>query len=203
MEAITDPRLTKRRGAIVAAARELFVERGFEKTSLADVVALAGGSLATLYKLFGNKAGLLTAVVLERAQSGEAMISEIGSEDLTPREALKKLGERLRAKFIDPEGVAISRIVIAYSLQDPDFASRFHRKTMVRSQEALARLFTKWEEQGHTLSASPEALSSIFLGMFIHELHSDAISQGTLSPLEFRDLDAKIDFFCRGAGIRH
>lgn len=201
MTNLEDPRLSARRSAFVDAARKLFVEQGFEKTSLADVVAEAGGSLATLYKLFGNKAGLLSAAVLERANSGEALITEIASENLPPREALRKLGQRLRSDFIDAEGVAMSRVVIAYSLEDPDFATQFHRDTMMRSQEALGRMFTSWRDQGVPLAAPPEALASIFLGMFIHELHSDAISHGTLAPLEFRELDSKIDFFCRGAGI--
>ena len=40
------------------AARVLFVEKGYEHTSLGDIVERSGGSLATVYKLFGNKDGL-------------------------------------------------------------------------------------------------------------------------------------------------
>lgn len=201
MELTHDDRLEKRRKAFIAAARTLFIEQGFDQTGLADVVAMAGGSLATLYKLFGNKAGLLAAVVHERSSSGEALITEIGRDYPEPKAALMRLGEQLRRQFFDAEGVAISRVVIAYSLQDPTFSSEFQRGTLIRFQQALGGLFAKWRDQGLKLTAEPEALASLFLGLFIQELHSDAISHGTLAPLEFRDLEAKIDFFCRGAGL--
>lgn len=48
-------RLEERRSALLTAAQNLFLEQGYERTTLGDVVARAGGSLATLYKLFGDK----------------------------------------------------------------------------------------------------------------------------------------------------
>ena len=197
----TDDRLEKRRRAFIDSARTLFIEQGFDKTSLSDVVSRAGGSLATLYKLFGNKAGLLAEVVNERTRSGESLISRIGQEIPEPRAALLELGQTLRDEFFDEEGVAISRIVIAYSLQDPQFASEFHRGTLMRSQHALAALFETWRSHGMVLTSEPEALASLFLGLFVQELHSDAISHGAMAQFEFRDLEAKVDFFCRGAGL--
>lgn len=35
------------------------MEQGYDGTSLAEIVRRSGGSLATLYDLFGNKQGLL------------------------------------------------------------------------------------------------------------------------------------------------
>jgi len=196
-----DRRLEERQVAFVAAARRLFIEKGFDDTSLADVVSEAGGSLATLYKLFGNKAGLLAAAVSDRARSGAEMITRIGAQEDDPIVALTRLGREMRCKFFDEEGVAIIRVVIAYSIKDPRFASEFARQTMTRAQEALAQLFTNWRSRGIHLAGEPGALAAAFLGMFVHELHSDAISHGALAPSEFRDLDTKIEFFCRGAGL--
>ena len=50
-------RLDRRKRAIIDAARALFVEQGYERTTLKDIVDRAGGSLATVYKVFGNKDG--------------------------------------------------------------------------------------------------------------------------------------------------
>src|SRR3546814_2798082 len=47
-----------RRKAILDAAESLFLDQGFDRVSLAAVVGQSGGSLATLYELFGNKQGL-------------------------------------------------------------------------------------------------------------------------------------------------
>lgn len=196
-----DDRLAARRLAFVEAARAAFSEHGFDDTSLADVVARAGGSLATLYKLFGNKAGLLAAVIHERLHSGEQLIAEIGARHDDPRAALRELGEALRSRFADDESVAISRVVIAYSIKDAEFGARFSRETILRPQLALAKLFGEWKARGIPMLETPDALASIYLGLLIQETHSDAISHGALAELEFRDLDVKIDFFCRGAGL--
>lgn len=51
------------RAEVIAAARQLFVERGYPSTTIEAVGDVAGVPLATLYRLFGSKAGLLTAVL--------------------------------------------------------------------------------------------------------------------------------------------
>jgi AcrR family transcriptional regulator len=58
------------REAIVAAARELFVERGYEGASLADVAARAGVARPTVVAAFGTKPGILSRV-LDEALAGD------------------------------------------------------------------------------------------------------------------------------------
>ena len=194
-------RLDRRRTAFVDAARVLFIEQGFERTSLAEVVEKAGGSLSTLYKLFGNKAGLLAAVVECQSRDGEGLIAAAGDRELEPRAALGALAAHLRKKLLDPEAVAISRIVIAYSLEDAEFARAFHRDTLQRSCCNLTELFERWRARGIAFQGEPAMLASIFIGMLVYELHSEAISHGAGRDDLTDDLDAKIDFFCRGAGL--
>ncbi|WP_085129283.1 TetR/AcrR family transcriptional regulator [Mycolicibacter engbaekii] len=50
------------RGAIEQAARELFAERGFHGTTLADITSSAGKSTAVLYRYFNDKEDLLAAL---------------------------------------------------------------------------------------------------------------------------------------------
>lgn len=50
------------RGAIEQAARELFAERGFHGTTLADITSAAGKSTAVLYRYFRDKEDLLAAL---------------------------------------------------------------------------------------------------------------------------------------------
>jgi AcrR family transcriptional regulator len=48
--------------AVLDAARELFVEQGYGRTTIADVARSAGVSVETVYGAFGNKATLLHRV---------------------------------------------------------------------------------------------------------------------------------------------
>jgi AcrR family transcriptional regulator len=50
---------TETRAAIVAAARDLFVEQGYARTTMDDIAAHAGVSVETIYAAFKNKATLL------------------------------------------------------------------------------------------------------------------------------------------------
>ncbi|HWU69582.1 MAG TPA: helix-turn-helix domain-containing protein, partial [Stenotrophobium sp.] len=57
-EAPATRRGAARREALLHAAREVFLEKGYVAASVEDVVGRVGGSKATLYSYFGNKEGL-------------------------------------------------------------------------------------------------------------------------------------------------
>ena len=53
----------KRYELIVKTALDLFLKNGYEKTSLSDIVAISGGSLASIYTFFESKEGLFKAII--------------------------------------------------------------------------------------------------------------------------------------------
>ncbi|WP_134739083.1 TetR/AcrR family transcriptional regulator [Nocardioides sp. 503] len=61
--------LAHKRAAILAAARELFVAHGVERTSMDAVAAAAGVSKRTVYDYYGDKHGLLMAVIVDAGES--------------------------------------------------------------------------------------------------------------------------------------
>lgn len=63
-------RAERNRRAIVAAAGELFEQRGYRRTTMADVAELAGVSTETVYKAFGTKTALVKAV-FDRVIAGD------------------------------------------------------------------------------------------------------------------------------------
>ena len=79
-----EPRWERRKGArpseLLAAALNLFVEKGFAATRLDDVAARAGVSKGTLYLYFDNKEALFKAVVQEGIvpviDEGEALVRD-------------------------------------------------------------------------------------------------------------------------------
>lgn len=194
-------RLDRRRRALVEAARYLFVEQGYEKTTLSEIVDRAGGSLATVYKLFGNKQGILEAVVFEKVSSGAALIDAAVAEGGTPAEILRRLSKRFYSHFLEPETVALVRIVIARSINDKVFARQFFEQTATRTLNALTELFRFWKASKVEMSGEPEILAELFLGLFVSDVHTEAISHGlgiSRSPERLRD---RTDFFIAGAGL--
>ncbi|MFG3257256.1 TetR/AcrR family transcriptional regulator [Streptomyces sp. NPDC048172] len=78
---------TRKRAAILSAARDLFLADGFDRTSVDAVAARAEVSKRTVYDYFGDKRTLLQAVV---DSVGQSMITTIRN---TLDETLTGLGE--------------------------------------------------------------------------------------------------------------
>jgi len=193
--------LERRRRAIIEAARHLFVEQGFQHTTLSDIVDRAGGSLATVYKLFGNKEGILEIVVFEKASSGAALVRNAAETGGTPAEILRRLSVGFQAHFLDPEVVALVRIVIARSVSNKDFARRFFERTSMRTHDSLLQLFTGWHDSGVEMNMPPDVLAELFLGLFVSDVHAEAINHRMEADRSLERLNARTRFFIAGAGL--
>src|SRR3954471_15425884 len=69
------------RAAVLQAARQCFLDRGYAGTTLAEVAADAGVSVETIYKAFSNKAGLLKAL-FDTSVAGDDEATPMEDRDL-------------------------------------------------------------------------------------------------------------------------
>lgn len=81
------------RAALVAAARALFVEKGYAETGTPEIVAAAGVTRGALYHHFTDKQALFQAVVEAEAEAVELEIERAAPDDLPAREALLRGGD--------------------------------------------------------------------------------------------------------------
>lgn len=194
-------RLNSRRRAIIRAARILFAGQGYEQTTLGEIVERAGGSLATVYKLFGNKDGLFEAAVIEQTSSGDEIVREAMRAGGRPSGILHRIAVSFDAHFLDAETVALVRIVIARSMCDRAFAQQFFERTATRTRLALENMFETWRNEGVAMTGSPALLAELFLGQFVSDLHTQAISHGLGIARSSERLRARTNFFIIGAGL--
>lgn len=76
------------REALLAAARESFVRKGFAATSTPEIVATAGVTRGALYHHFKDKSELFRALLEQESQAVAAEIEAAADRSLSPREAL-------------------------------------------------------------------------------------------------------------------
>lgn len=107
----------KRYELIVKTALELFLKNGYEKTSLSDIVAISGGSLASIYTFFESKEGLFQAII---EQEIDALIKEVDDRiDLkishSLEEFLTKFATIIFSIVCTKKSVLLSRTMISES----------------------------------------------------------------------------------------
>jgi AcrR family transcriptional regulator len=122
-----DARTTKgarRRAAILAAAADLFRERGFRATSLDEIGAAAGVSGPAIYRYFSSKHDLLAVLIEEAAIAWRATVDEVLSEDSPPLVTLEHL--------IDA--------AVALELKNGNLRGVFHQERRTLDESARRRL---------------------------------------------------------------
>ncbi|TCK28082.1 TetR family transcriptional regulator [Ancylobacter aquaticus] len=97
------------RARLVAAARKAFAEKGYADASMDDLTAAAGLTRGALYHNFGDKRGLLAAVVHQIDAEMAARAQAIASDATTPWEALLAEGAAYIEMALEPE---VQRIVL-------------------------------------------------------------------------------------------
>jgi AcrR family transcriptional regulator len=93
------------RGALMAAARRLFTERGYDGVGTEEIVRAAGVTRGALYHHFGGKAELLEAVYerLEAESTERVARVVLGSDLESPLEAMKAGVEAFLDECAEPE----------------------------------------------------------------------------------------------------
>jgi AcrR family transcriptional regulator len=84
------------RGAIVAAARQLFVANGWQGTTIAAVARAAGVSAESVYAVFGSKSALLLGVVQSAVRRGNPATPLVEQEGPRAVAAARDQAEMLR-----------------------------------------------------------------------------------------------------------
>jgi AcrR family transcriptional regulator len=90
---------------LIAAARKLFTERGYEQVGTEEIVRAAGVTRGALYHHYGDKASLLEAVYnrIEAESTERVARIVLGSELHSPLEAMKAGIEAFLAECEKPE----------------------------------------------------------------------------------------------------
>ncbi len=107
-------KMEENRAKLIAAARKAFAEKGFANASMDDLTADAGLTRGALYHNFGDKRGLLAAVVEQLDGEMAARAREIGAKSASNGagdvwQALLAEGAAYIEMALDPE---IQRIVL-------------------------------------------------------------------------------------------
>lgn len=146
------------RASLLATARKVLAQHGYADTSMDDLTAQAGLTRGALYHHFGDKKGLLAAVVAQIDDEMDARLQAIsdGAED-----AWQGFRQRCHAYLqmaLEPE---IQRIVLRDARAVLGGASPDSQRHCLQSMQGLIAALMV---QGTVTPADPQALASLIYG---------------------------------------
>ena len=174
-----------RRAAFLEAARDVFLEQGFEAANMSEIVRRAGGSLATLYTQFGDKEGIFLAMLETRMKEITATL-EVELQAHTPvEEGLRRIGQQFAGKLVQPDSLELYRLIVGMAKKYPSIAETFMQLGPNKVRTGLAAYLQDRADAGEIpQSENFEQLGSMFLDMVRSPLQSRALLDKKIRPTD-------------------
>jgi len=154
-----------RRRAMMDAAWQILLERGFSGLTLNDVISQSGGSRTTLYEAFGGKDGLIAAVMTERCMEFSAELHISLESDLPPRDALTDFATKLAKKILSEEAVRFTKILFTEGHHFTPMVEKFMKVGPDSTRARLAKYLQRQHDLGHIVIDDPEHYAEMFESM--------------------------------------
>ncbi|WAI82006.1 MULTISPECIES: TetR/AcrR family transcriptional regulator [Achromobacter] len=146
------------RATLLATARKVFSEHGYAEASMDDLTAQAGLTRGALYHHFGDKKGLLAAVVEQIDADMDQRLQAISDSASDPWEGFRSRCRAYLEMALEPE---IQRIVLRDARAVLGGASPTSQRHCIASMQGLINNLI---QQGVVAKADPQALASLIYG---------------------------------------
>lgn len=147
-------------------ALRLFLERGYDGTSMDAIAGAAGTAKASLYARFPGKETVFSSVLEWAIQRPDWPVPEPDAPDLDDLEAaLTAIAHAALRRALHPSMVQLGRIAIAHASRFPEIARRTHGAGTWPRQQLVVELLNRHVAAGAIVADEPEILAEHFLGM--------------------------------------
>jgi TetR/AcrR family transcriptional regulator, mexJK operon transcriptional repressor len=192
---------------LLDAATRLFMEHGYEGTSMDAVAETAGVGKPTLYSRYRDKRDLFEAVLTARindwllplAQVAEGEESKAPSCDLET--VLDNISRAMLRHMLQPGAAALQRVIAAQKLKFPELARFAYEQGWVRAVEGVADILRSFDERGSVHVPDAKLAAEIFLNLIIAPTSRAALYGIEVDPERQEERRAaSVRFFLRGLG---
>lgn len=196
-----------RPGELLAAALELFVEKGFAATRAEEVAKLAGVSKGTLFLYFSSKEELFKAVVRENISgrfsewSNELETFQGNSSDLL-RYCMTAWWERVGST----KASGISKLMMSEAGNFPDLAAFYQEEVVQPGNQLIRRVLQRGVDSGEFRELDVEygvyllLAPMMFLALWRHSIGHCVAANADLDPITY--LNTHIDNLLLGLTAR-
>jgi AcrR family transcriptional regulator len=182
-----------RRAQVITAARDLFLSKGFEQTSIKDITDVVGGSRRDIYGMFTDKEGLFDAVL-------QSLIAQIVSpaEMTFPARPGADIGQDLRAfgtgllaNMLDPATITIFRQFVSIGAARPEIGRQAYLSGPGVLYVRLADYLSACAHEGRLRIDDADRTARIFIEMLKGDYQLRALMTNETS-FDRADLEAHV-----------
>ncbi len=181
-------RAEKKRAQIRAAAKQLFLQYGFQATGTDAIAAAASTSKETLYRYYANKEDLFVDVLrsLTIERSFWVQLMERSTEPKTTQELralLQTTAQGLLETMMQPEYLAILRLIIAELPRFPELGTLFRQTVPEQGFRYFLTLLRSGQRNGVVREhIDPATVARMFLGTLLTYVLMDGLIQNMQAP---------------------
>ncbi len=175
----------ERRASILHAALQVFVNKGFHRTTIRDIAKAANLAEGTLYNHFENKTALITALI-EQLQFAAQQTAGLPAPLSLPSEQAP-LPQLLTLQFTQmlalhsTTGPNVLGVLLAELLTDAQLRNAHAEKLLAPVFKTGAKAMKQWTQQGQVRSNNPELttrlIGAMLLGVQVQQMLGDAVIQ--------------------------
>ena len=178
---------------ILAAALEVFAERGFQAARLEEVAKRAGVSKGALYLYFETKADLFRAVVTDAISPNIERVKAMASAEV-PFEQAARMGIGMLARTVatDRRVSGVVKLVIAESRNHPELATIWHETVVVPALGVITGLIRAGQARGEVRCGDPRLFAMGLMGpMLLGVLWRETFEPVGAEPVDIEALAAQ------------
>ena len=187
---------------VLEVATDLFVERGFNGTTMEAVAQAANLGKQALYMRFPDKESLFTAVI-ERLKDDEVFQHLQPQDDLPAAEGLRLRLRAILADCAQPKSVLVCKLVMREGHRFPGLLSLLTGATMERFIGPLASYLEHRKAKGEIRDIDALASAAMCADLIFAEITRAMFREVQLSPHDIvRAADRIADLVFRGIAVR-
>ncbi|MGS2721127.1 TetR/AcrR family transcriptional regulator [Paraglaciecola aestuariivivens] len=166
--------LSDRAKKLLACAEKLFLEHGYQGTSLQMLIEQSGGSRRTVYAEFGNKEALFKAVLQQKVNQVNLLLSNI-DEGHSVHENLVKVCQSFLHKLLEPDMLTLFRLLIRTTSDIPEIGQMMSQHVLIEGPQGLTDYLQQLQAKQLIQIQDPQLACHLLLGMVKGHLHMHAM----------------------------
>lgn len=171
---------------ILAAALEVFAERGFQVARLEEVARRAGVSKGALYLYFETKADLFRAVVTDAVSPNIAHVKGLASAPVPFEQAVRTGIGLLAGRVISDRRITgVVKLVIAESRNHPELATIWHETVVEPGVQLISELVAAAQARGEVRPGDSRLFAFGLMGPMVLSM----VWRETFEPVGAQTLD--------------